>query len=348
MRSLTIVVVLLFVPFARTADDDGPGQKVSKAKQLFLERKYEDALKLLDEVIKKDARFAQAYQERGCTRYMKGDFKGACADFDQIIKLNYMKCAEKCAECQVSCDSCHKHCVNLLASGKKEHARTVQTCADCAGICKACAALCARVSPFAKHVLEGCANACDECGEACAKFKDDKHMADCAKACKECAAECRAPKTFNGNWQRGIALYYVGRYADGRDQFKGYEMVADNDVENTFWHFMCVYKKDGAKKAKESLLKTRPDARVPMNQVLELIQGKIKPDAVLKAANDEPETKRKGALFYAHLYLGLYHDVTGDKKMAMEHLGKAAGEYHNKSYMGEVARVHLDWLKSKK
>lgn len=242
MRSLSLLIVLLAVCSARSEED--PAQTITKARQLFAARKYDDALKLLDESLKKDPKFAQAYQERACTRYMKGDFKGSCADFDQFIKLN--------------------------------------------------------------------------------------------------------PKAFNGNWQRGIALYYVGRYDDGRDQFKGYENVADNDVENTFWHFMCVYRKDGEKKARESLLKTRPDSRTPMNEVLQLIQGKIKPPDVLKAAEAVPEPKRKSALFYGHLYLGLYYDLIGDQKQALSHLNKAAGEYHNGNYMGEVARVHRDWIKSKK
>lgn len=235
---------LLIVLPALASADEKPAQMVQKANELFMGRKYDEALKLLDAAVKKDPKLAQAYQERACTRFMKSDFKGACADFDHFIKL--------------------------------------------------------------------------------------------------------APLAYNANWQRGIALYYVGRYADGRDQFKGYEKRANNDVENTFWHFMCVSKLDGVKKARESLLKTSPDTRVPMNKVLELLQGKAKPEDVLKAANDAPEGKRKSALFYAHLYLGLYHDVTGDRKKAVEHLGKAAGEYHDKRYMGEVARVHLEWLKSKK
>jgi hypothetical protein len=117
---------------------------------------------------------------------------GAVADAEHEHGEHFMKCAKKCAECQISCDSCHKHCVHLLASGKKDHAKTVQTCADCAEFCKACAALCARQSPFAKHMLEGCAKVCDECGEACSKFKEDKHMSECAKTCKDCAKECRA------------------------------------------------------------------------------------------------------------------------------------------------------------
>jgi lipoprotein NlpI len=153
------------------------------------------------------------------------------------------------------------------------------------------------------------------------------------------------PKRYDLYWQRGIALYYVGRYEDGEKQFKNDEKSSESDVENTFWHWMCKYKKDGEKAAHTALLKTGKDSRAPMNEVLGLIQGKLKPEAVLKAAEEDG---KKASLFYGHLYLGLYHDVKGDRKKALEHLELAAGKYHLGNYMHEVARVHRDWLKGMK
>jgi len=158
------------------------------------------------------------------------------------------------------------------------------------------------------------------------------------------------PKDFERHWERGITLYYLGRHEEGRKQFEGYEKTDTSDVENTFWHWMCAYKKGGEKAAREGLLKTGKDKRPPMNEVLGLLQGKIKPDDVMKAADagDLTEAQRKPRRFYGHLYLGLYFDVTGDRKKAIEHLDKAAGEYQIGHYMGEVARVHRDWLKGMK
>ena len=101
------------------------------------------------------------------------------------------KCAKVCADCQVQCDSCFKHCLDLVAGGKKEHAKTAQLCVDCGECCKACATLCARQSPLARPMLECCAKCCDECAAACEKSPDDKHMAACAKSCRDCAKECR-------------------------------------------------------------------------------------------------------------------------------------------------------------
>ena len=159
------------------------------------------------------------------------------------------------------------------------------------------------------------------------------------------------PEKANGHWRRGIALYYLGRYEDGYKQFEGYETVDASDVENTFWHWMCYAKKHGAEKARKALLRTGKDKRTPMNEVLALLQGKIKPEAVMKAAEagDLPEAQRNRQLFYAHLYLGLYFEQTGDKKKALRHLELAASKkYHNGTYMGEVARVHHAWLAAKK
>lgn len=41
-------------------------------------------------------------------------------------------------------------------------------------------------------------------------------------------------------WQRGVALYYAGRYQDCRAQFESHRTVNPNDVENSAWHFLCV------------------------------------------------------------------------------------------------------------
>ncbi|MCA9188507.1 MAG: hypothetical protein KDA99_22920, partial [Planctomycetales bacterium] len=40
-------------------------------------------------------------------------------------------------------------------------------------------------------------------------------------------------------WQRGISLYYLGKYAEGREQFETHRSVNPHDVENAAWHFLC-------------------------------------------------------------------------------------------------------------
>jgi hypothetical protein len=101
------------------------------------------------------------------------------------------KCAEVCAACQVECDSCFEHCLNMLAEGKKEYHPVAKLCIDCAECCKACAAICARNGQLAKPMLDCCAKCCDECAAACEKFPNDQHLVACAKACRDCAKQCR-------------------------------------------------------------------------------------------------------------------------------------------------------------
>ncbi len=140
------------------------------------------------------------------------------------------------------------------------------------------------------------------------------------------------------HWQRGISYYYAGRYDDGRQQFEGYQDFDSNDVENAVWRFMCMARKDGIDKARKAILKIGNDKRVPMRQVYDLYKGDLKPEDVMKAAKADNE------LFYAHLYVGIYFDLLGDKKLAFEHLNKATEDYRIGHYMWDVARVHRDLL----
>jgi lipoprotein NlpI len=158
------------------------------------------------------------------------------------------------------------------------------------------------------------------------------------------------PEARAGHWQRGISLYYAGKFKEGRAQFEGYEKVDTNDVENAVWHFLCAARCDGVEKARTSMLKIGKDRRVPMSQVYALYHGDLKPADVLAAVDDaklKPPEQRK-ALFYAHLYLGLYWEVEGEKKKALEHLELAADKYRIEHYMGDVAVVHRDLLRAAK
>jgi len=75
-------------------------------------------------------------------------------------------------------------------------------------------------------------------------------------------------------WQRGLALYYADRFADGRAQFELHRTVNPNDVENPAWHFLCVARLEGVKAAREKLLPVGEDSRVPMKEILSRAKGK--------------------------------------------------------------------------
>ena len=142
-------------------------------------------------------------------------------------------------------------------------------------------------------------------------------------------------------WQRGIVLYYAGRYADCRQQFERHRTVNPDDVENAAWHFLCVARAESPARARMALLPVGPDARVPMRQVYEMFRGAATPDEVLRAAGAQPS-----AQFYAQLYLGLYFEAIGDARRALEHITVAAADRYARAggYMHMVARVHLALL----
>ena len=145
-------------------------------------------------------------------------------------------------------------------------------------------------------------------------------------------------------WQRGIALYYAGRFEDGRKQFESHQTYNSNDVENAVFHFLCVCKLDGIQAARKSLIPIQDDPRTPMAEVHELFAGKCLPQTVIQAAEKTPESSH--ALFYAHLYLGLYFDAVGDRERSLSHITQAAKDYEKHGYMGDVARIHLKQIQS--
>jgi len=148
------------------------------------------------------------------------------------------------------------------------------------------------------------------------------------------------------NWQRGISLYYAGRYEDGRKQFELHQTVNSNDVENAVWRYLCMARAGTVASARAAILPIQHDARVPMMQIYALYQGKVRVDDVLAAAKagNPPAEELNDRLFYAHLYIGLYYEAAGDAKAAREHIERAV-RYRANHYMGDVARVHLGLMK---
>src|ERR1051326_4246459 len=124
-------------------------------------------------------------------------------------------------------------------------------------------------------------------------------------------------------WQRGIALYYAGRFKDCRAQFESHRTVNPDDVENAAWHFLCAARAESPAKAKAALLPVGPDLRKPMREIYKMFRGDFSPDQVMAAAGDGSDA---AASFYAHLYVGLYYEATGDTRRAMEHIATAADD----------------------
>ena len=167
-------------------------------------------------------------------------------------------------------------------------------------------------------------------------------LAEAAAGFDEVAA--LVPRAAPQLWQRGIALYYVGRYQDCREQFESHRLVNPNDVENAAWHFLCVARADSPAAALEALLPVGPDSRAPMREIYEMFRGELAPEGVIAAGERATERGRASGLFFAHLYVGLYHEALGNDADARVHLEAAADEQYAPAggYMHMVARVHVD------
>ena len=142
-------------------------------------------------------------------------------------------------------------------------------------------------------------------------------------------------------WQRGIALYYSGRYGDCRRQFESHLTVNPSDVENSAWHFLCVARAESPEAALEALLPVGTDPRRPMREIYEMFSGRMTPQDVLSAAGGQPLAR-----FYAHLYRGLYHEAFGRTEAAREEIFLAADDRFAQvgGYMHLVAVVHRNRL----
>jgi lipoprotein NlpI len=143
-------------------------------------------------------------------------------------------------------------------------------------------------------------------------------------------------------WENGIALYYAGKYAQGAKQFAGYQKFYANDVENATWRYLCMARVEGVEKARAELLPIDNDRRAGMMQIYALYRGEAEPKDVLAAARagDPSAEQLNHRLFYAHLYLGLYHEANGQGALCRRHLEQAVA-HPIKHYMWDVARVHL-------
>jgi len=155
------------------------------------------------------------------------------------------------------------------------------------------------------------------------------------------------PSAENQLWERGISYYYAGDYAKGAKQFENYQKFHDQDVENSAWRYLCVARSESVEKAQANMLPIMSDPRVPMMQIYELYRGKLKPEAVLDAAKDgNPDMNQLNQrLFYAKLYIGLWHEAAGRADKAKEHILEA--EQHKIThYMWDVAHVHAERLRA--
>lgn len=143
------------------------------------------------------------------------------------------------------------------------------------------------------------------------------------------------------HWQRGIALYLLGRYDEGQKQFEDCYRAHTNDIEHVLWHFACTAKKAGIEKARASLLPAGNDPRAGMKELYLFYAGKGDTNAVFAApaSGKQIEIERKQAEMAAHFYTGLFFDASDKADLARPQIADAAQKAPSGNFMGAVART---------
>jgi len=140
-------------------------------------------------------------------------------------------------------------------------------------------------------------------------------------------------------WQRGLALFYAGRFSDGAKQFRDDVAVNPNDTEESIWALLCEARMEGGfEAAQKNLLVVGRDSRPVMRAAYELFKGAGTLQQLRDAASAGPHDA-----FYGALYEGLYQEAKGDAEAAKTAiLAAVATDYGKESgdYMAALARVH--------
>ena len=140
-------------------------------------------------------------------------------------------------------------------------------------------------------------------------------------------------------WQRGIALYELGRYDACQRQFASFHAIDREDLENASWLLLCAARASTLSRAREEAVPAGSDPRILRAEVYEMLRGRITPEALVAFAHTTADV----AHFYVYLYGGLLRDVLGDRGGAIEDLTLAASDRYRDhgGFMNIVARVHL-------
>lgn len=139
-------------------------------------------------------------------------------------------------------------------------------------------------------------------------------------------------------WQRGLSLYYVGRYAEASEQFRVDVAVNPNDTEESIWAFLSDCHLVGFAKARENMLVVGRDSRAVMRCAYELFRGDGSIEALQVATAADAHDQ-----FYGELYQALFYEASGDVVSSHVHLKAAldtAYATQSDDYMVHLAIIH--------
>ena len=149
-----------------------------------------------------------------------------------------------------------------------------------------------------------------------------------------------APRVSPFLWQRGIALYYAARYADGAKQFRDDATVNKDDTEEAIWALVCEARLPGGfDAARAAVLPLGRDSRAVMRAAHGLFSGAGSLEALRAQSSVSPRDA-----FYSLFYEGLYEEARGDADAARAAVLAACDTPYAREgeadFMVSVARVH--------
>ena len=167
-------------------------------------------------------------------------------------------------------------------------------------------------------------------------------------------------------WQRGLALYYVGRYREASEQFRNDVLVNPNDTEEAIWAMLAearFARCNTFARARRDLIVVGEDARSVLRVTYELFAGRATvtdlertlspaPADVAASPSTSSCASEGGPAhdeYYALLYLALYAEAEARESDAAALLARAMatpyaaanGGSHG-DFMVAVGRVHAE------
>ncbi|GFR46958.1 hypothetical protein Agub_g8608 [Astrephomene gubernaculifera] len=140
-------------------------------------------------------------------------------------------------------------------------------------------------------------------------------------------------------WQRGLSLYYAGRFQEAAQQFREDVAVNPNDTEESIWAFLAEAQLWGPERARGQMLQVGRDPRPVMRAAYDCFQSGEQPDKIMAQATDNGGH----ATFYGLLYVGLWHESHGNAEEAKRAITAAVQTPYARlsgDYMAGLARVH--------
>jgi len=158
------------------------------------------------------------------------------------------------------------------------------------------------------------------------------------------SAEKINPKLSTKLWQRGLSLYYAGKYSEAAKQFSDDVAQNPNDTEESIWNFLSLAQLYGTDAARKKMIRIQGERRPVMREVYTMFRdGNTKPIEKIATSNKATDADR----FYAALYLGLYFEACGDAQASRDWIQLAlvdsksnTGYAKSRDYMYYLAKTH--------